>query len=299
MISEEALAVEEIYRERRRSPAPPAADLATQRADADRFGDETAEPTGVRFEPVDAGGVPAEWAVPDGAVAERVLIYFHGGGYGFCSIGSHRKLVGHLAKATGCVGLNVGYPLAPEHPHPGAVLAAVAAYRWILSRGHRPEAVVLAGDSAGGGLAAAALVKARDDGLPMPAAGILMSPWVDMALTGESMTTCVDTDLLSAPAGNRYCAQQFLAGGDPRDPYASPLYADLAGLPPLYIQVGDGELLLDDARRLAEKARAAGVEVHLDVFHRMQHDFQMFAGHMPEADAAVAAIGAFAAGRLG
>jgi monoterpene epsilon-lactone hydrolase len=277
MASEQADAVNRMYRERRDAPAPVALTLSERRAQAEHFGDATAEPEDVTFEDVDASGVAAQWVTPDRADTSRVLIYFHGGGYGYCSMRSHSNLVGH----------------------PAAVEDAVTAYRFLIERGVQPEHIAVAGDSAGGGLATALLVKARDDGLPLPAAATLLSPWVDLALTGESVTTRAETDFLSDAQGTRHCAEQFLAGQDPLDPYASPLYADLTGLPPLYIQAGDSEMLLDDSKRLADKAHRAGVDVRLDVFPEMQHIFQVWVGNMPEADEAVARIAVFLQARLG
>ena len=282
---------------RRVAAGPPTVlSLAEQRALAERVGDSTAEPTGVTFDDVDAGGVPAQWATPASVAGSLVLLYFHGGGYGFCSMRSHRRLVGHLAKAGGRLVLNVDYRLAPEHPHPAAVTDALTAYRWLLDLGIEPSDVVVAGDSAGGGIAVALLLKLRDEGLPLPAAAVLLSPWVDLAMTGDSLVTRAEVDVRQDPAGTRWCAAQFLAGQDPRDPYASPLYGDLTGLPPLYIQAGDWDILVDDSHRLADEARRAGVAVRLDVFPEMLHAHQVHAGNMPEADDAVARIGEYLRG---
>jgi acetyl esterase/lipase len=260
---------------------------------AERIGDSTTEPTGVVYDEVVAGGVPALWATPAGAATSPVLLYFHGGGYCFGSIHSHRKLVGHLARAAGCRALSVGYRLAPEHPHPAALTDALAAYRWLLDQGVRPDDVVVAGDSAGGGIAVALLLEAKAEGVALPAAGVLLSPWVDLAMTAESLTTRVDVDVRQDPVSTAWCARQFLGGADARDPYASPLYGDLTGLPPLYIQAGDWDVLVDDSRRLADRARAAGVGVRLDEFPEMLHAHQMWAGNVPEADDAVARIGEY------
>ena len=265
---------------------------------SDHVGDGTAEPAGVTYEEVDASGVPAMWVTPDGCERSRVLVYFHGGGYCYCSMRSHAKLVGHLASAAGCRGLAVDYRLAPEDPHPAAVIDALTAYRWLLDLGIEPGHVAVAGDSAGGGITMALLLKARDEGLPLPATGVLMSAWVDLAMTADSLTTRAEVDVLQDPAGTAQCAVMYLDGHDPRDPYASPLYADLAGLPPLYMQAGDWDTLVDDSHRLADAARAAGVEVGLDVFPEMQHAHQIWAGNMPEADDAVARIGEHLRGRL-
>jgi epsilon-lactone hydrolase len=301
MASEQARAVHQMLREQRAeaAAAPPArVSRAEQRVMADRIGDSTTEPTGVTFDDVDAGGVPAQWATPAGAEPSRVLVYFHGGGYGYCSMRSHRRLVGHLAKAAGCRALNVDYRLAPEDPHPAALIDALTVYRWLLQHGIDHGHVVVAGDSAGGGLALALLLKARDEGLPLPVAGVLMSPWVDLAMTGESISTRVDVDVRQEPLGTQWCANLFLAGQDPHEPYASPLYADLTGLPPLYIQAGDWDILVDDSHRLADKAGRAGVDVRFELFPEMLHAHQIWAGNMPEADDAVTRIGEYVRRRL-
>jgi epsilon-lactone hydrolase len=206
---------------------------------------------------------------------------------------THRKMVGHIAKAAGCRALNVDYRLAPEHPHPAAVTDAVTAYRWLLAQGIKPQAIAIAGDSAGGGLCLGAALKLRDSGLPLPAALVPISPWTDMEGTGESMKTRVAQDMIVAPAAISQLAGVFLQGGSARDPYASPLHADLKGLPPTYIQVGDEEVLLDDSVRFADKAKKAGVDITLEIFPEMQHVFQIATGSLPEADAAVAKIGAW------
>ena len=249
-------------------------------------------PTGVTFEDVVAGGVPAQWVTPDDAATSRVLLYFHGGGYCFCSIRSHGRLAGHLAKSCGCRGLIVDYRLAggpaSRSGHRRAGRVPVAPRTRTRRRRHRCRRRL-----GRRGIAVALLLKARDEGLPLPAAGVLMSPWVDLAMTADSVGTRADVDVRQDPASTRWCADQFLAGQDPHDPYASPLYADLAGLPPLYIQAGDWDILVDDSVRLADKARSSGVEVHLDLFPEMLHAHQMWAGNMPEADDAIDRIGEF------
>jgi acetyl esterase/lipase len=176
---------------------------------------------------------------------------------------------------------------------------SVAAYEWLLGQGYAPENIAIAGDSAGGGLTIATLLALRDRGLPLPATAVPLSPWVDLEGTGDTMKTHRDRDLLVNEVGLKAMADLFLAGGDAHDPLAAPLHADLRGLPPLYIQVGDDETLLDDSRRIAAKATAAGVDVRVDVFPEMQHVFQMGAGNMPEADDAVARIGTYLREHLG
>ena len=175
----------------------------------------------------------------------------------------------------------------------------MVAYRWLLEQGFAPEHLAVAGDSAGGGLTIATLVALRDLGVPLPAAAVPISPWVDLEGTGETMTTRADVDLIVSADVVKAMADQFLGGQDARHPLAAPLHADLTGLPPLYIQVGDEETLLDDSRRIGAKAREAGVDVTVDVFPEMQHVFHLSVGNMPEADEAVARIGAFLRDRLG
>jgi acetyl esterase/lipase len=299
MASEQAEAVKAALRAMSEQLVGQQPTLEEQRAGALAFGDMTGPPAGVSYTDVDAGGIPSEWIVPEGSPDDRVLLYVHGGGYVLCSMRTHSKLVGHIAKAAGVKALNVDYRLAPEHPHPAAVNDSVAAYEWLLDQGYKPQNIAIAGDSAGGGLTIATLLALRDRGLPLPATAVPLSPWVDLEGTGDTMKTHSDRDLLVNEVGLKAMADLFLSGGDAHDPLAAPLHADLRGLPPLYIQVGDDETLLDDSRRIAAKAQAVGVDVRLDVFPEMQHVFQMGAGNMPEADDAVARIGAYLRERLG
>ena len=273
--------------------------LEEMRANTSSFGEFTAEPDGVIWEPVDAGGVPAIWAIPDGGAGDRVVEYLHGGGYVLMSAEIYKRLTGHLAKAVGCRVLSVDYGLAPENPHPGPVNDSVTAYRWLLDQGYRPEHIAISGDSAGGGLTLATVLKLAADGVPQPAAVVPLSPWTDMEGLGESMRANADRDVLIKGDQLKGMTDLFLAGGDPHDPLAAPLYGDYAGICALYIQVGGDETLLDDARRVATRAESAGVDVQLDVFPEMQHVFQMAAGNMPEADDAIARIGAYLRPRLG
>jgi monoterpene epsilon-lactone hydrolase len=277
--------------------APPT--LAQMRAGGEQAGAMGAPADGVHYEWVTIGdGLRALWAVPDGASLDAVIQYVHGGGYVVCSAESHRGLVGHLAKAAGVRVLSVDYRLAPESPHPGPVNDSVAAYRWLLGQGIAPSRIAISGDSAGGGLTVATLLALRDAGDPLPACAAPISPWVDLEGTGESMTTRAAVDLIVGKEGLLGMAALFLQGGDPRDPLAAPLHADLSGLPPLYIQVGDEETLLDDSTRLAANARRDGVEVQLEVVPEMQHVFQLAAGVMPEADDALARLGGWIRDRL-
>ncbi|HYY88660.1 MAG TPA: alpha/beta hydrolase, partial [Chloroflexota bacterium] len=218
----------------------------------------TSEPGGVDYVEREVGGLPALWAIPKGSIDNCVILSIHGGGYITGSIYTHRKLFAHVAKALGVRGLIVSYRLLPDGVHPAPVEDVLAAYRSLLDNGTEAGRVAFVGDSAGGALALGAQLRSRDEGLPLPAATMLLSPWVDMAVTGETMLSNSGKDALFSKPWVEQMAAAFLAGTDPRDPYASPLYADLTGLPPIYVQVGDHELLLDDGRRLAEAASKAG-----------------------------------------
>jgi epsilon-lactone hydrolase len=248
-------------------------------------------PPGTTVEPADADGVPAEWVVAEGVQADRVLMYLHGGAYQIGSPATLRYMIGLVSAAAQARVLSVDYRLAPEHPFPAAVEDSLTAFRYLLRTGIEPVAVAIAGDSAGGGLALATLVALRDAGDPLPSAAVAMSPWTDLALTGESLRTRADVEIMIQPAGLPETAATYLAGADARHPYASPLYADLAGLPPILIQVGDAEVILDDSTRFAAKARDAGVEVTLEVWDEMPHVWQAFAGLLPESDKAIERIG--------
>jgi epsilon-lactone hydrolase len=245
---------------------------------------------------VDAGGAPAEWVDAPGASPDRVVLYLHGGGYVMGSPVTHRKLAGDVSRASGARVLLIDYRLAPEHPMPAAIDDAVAAYRWLLST-VAPGSIALAGDSAGGGLVVATLLALRDAGEPMPGAGVCISPWVDFTGEAASITTRADVDpMLDVAALTRF-GGWYLAGADPRQ--SSPAYADLAGLPPLLIHVGDHEIILDDSILLDERATAAGVDVTLEVWPEMFHVWHVFAGRVPESTAAVERVGAFLQERLG
>jgi monoterpene epsilon-lactone hydrolase len=254
-------------------------------------------PEGTRTEAVAAGEVPAEWVVAEGAGAATIL-YLHGGGYTVGSVRTHRALVARLSGASGLRGLTVDYRLGPEHRFPAAVEDAVAAYRWLVGRGVDPADVVVAGDSAGGGLAVATLLALRDAGDPLPAAGVCISPWTDLACAGDSMRTRAVADPMVQRDGLLGMAAAYLGGHDPRAPLASPIHADLRGLPPLLIHVGTAETLLDDATRLADRARAAGVAVDLEIWDDMVHVWHAFAPMLPEAEQAIAGIGAWVRTRL-
>ena len=245
-------------------------------------------------ERVSAGGVDGEWIAPSGASQDKAILYFHGGGFRLGSVVSHRDLIARIADASGCRALAINYRLAPEHRFPAAPDDALAAYDWLLEHGLKPENIAFAGDSAGGNLVLAAMLRLRERGLPFPVAGVLMSPWTDLAAAGASYVNRADADPIHARPMILALAKNYLGpDGDPRDPLASPLYADLAGLPPLLIQVGDRETVLDDSTMFTEKARAAGVDVELQVWDGMIHVFQMFGAELAEARRAIEAIAGF------
>nr|BAN08472.1 hypothetical protein [uncultured bacterium] len=244
----------------------------------------------IKREVVSAGGVKAEWVSAPDADAGRAVLYLHGGGYVIGSINTHRSLAARLSRASNARVLVIDYRLAPEHPHPAAVDDSVAAYRWMLTQGLKSARIAVAGDSAGGGLTVATLLAIRDAKLPLPGAGACLSPWVDLEGIGESMTTKAGVDPIVQKAGLLQMAAAYLGGKDPRTPLAAPLYADLSGLPPLLIQVGTAETLLDDASRLAERARKAGVTVTYEPWEDMIHVWHLFAPMLDEGQHAVHAV---------
>ena len=245
------------------------------------------------FERVNAGGVPAEWVSAEGSAADRAVLYLHGGGYIIGSVRTHRVLMAGLSKASGARVLGLEYRLAPEHPFPAPVEDAEAAYRWLLAEGYDAANIAVAGDSAGGGLTVSVMVQLRYLGLPMPGAAVCFSPWVDLEGVGESMDTNAEIDPMVQREGLSFMAEVYLGGCNPRAPLAAPLYADLQGLPPTLIQVGSAETLLDDSTRLADRTRAAGVDVRLDVWEDMIHVWQLFAPMLPEGWEALAQAGEF------
>jgi epsilon-lactone hydrolase len=268
--------------------------------DDESWGDLTAEPRGVDFLETEAGGLPAMWAVPKRASTDRVLMCIHGGGFVSGSIYTHRKMFGHLAKAAGARALLVSYHLLPEGVFPVPAEDVTDAYRWLLDQGISPSHVAFAGDSVGGWLAITVQLRAREEGLPLPAAALLISPCVDMETTGTSYQTNQDRDPFFKLEVVRGIVRSFLgAGTDARDPRANPLHADLSGLGPIFIQAGGDETLADDARLLDAHARKAGVEIRLDVVPGMLHTFQMAAGRAPEADAAIRELAGWVRPRLG
>ena len=255
-------------------------------------------PDDVLVTEVDAGGVPAHWLAPPGADAGRVLLFLHGGGFEFGSLRSDGELAARLGRAGGMRVLFPEYRLAPEHHFPAAIDDVLAAWRWLRTgQGLRAGSMAVAGDSAGGGLAVGLLVATRDAGEALPAAAVLMSPTVDLTSSGASMTERADQDPISTPAMLRQFAADYLAGADPKAPLASPLFASLAGLPPLLIQEGTADVLLSDSERLAKAAAEAGVDVTLQIGEGLPHVYQLLLG-TPEAAEATEQAGKFLRSRV-
>ena len=280
--------------------ANPEMPLDEMRLMLEQWGNITGEPRGVDYIETSASEVPALWAAPKNCAEDRVLLCAHGGGYVAASMYTHRKTYGHVARAIGCRALIVDYRRAPENVHPGPVNDMAQSYKWLLDQGFRPGHVALIGDSAGGALAVTAILRARQQGLPFPAATMPLSPWLDMEATGATFETNAQKDLIASRDMIQAMAGMFLGeGGNRRDPLANPLYADLTGLPPMYIQTGADETLLDDSRKLAELARKSGVDVTLEVVPEMQHVFQFLAGTAPEADAAIRRLADWVRPKLG
>jgi acetyl esterase/lipase len=268
--------------------------------DDESWGDLTAEPRGVDYLESEAAGLPAMWAVPKHASTDRVLMCIHGGGFVSGSIYTHRKMFGHLAKAAGTRALLVSYRLLPEGVFPAPEGDVTNAYRSLLDQGISADRIAFAGDSVGGWLAVTVQLRARELGLPLPAAALLMSPCVDMETTGKSYETNRDSDPFFKRDVVRGIIRGFLGDDtDARDPRANPLYADLSGLGPLYVQAGGDETLADDARLLYEHAVKAGVDARLDIVPGMLHTFQMAAGRAPEADDAIRELAGWVRPRLG
>ena len=279
-------------------PAMEAMTVAEQRAQYEKAEKAFPVPADVKIDHVTAGTVRAEWLTGFGETPDAAILYLHGGGYVIGSPRSHRHLAAAIGAAADAAVLLPDYRLAPEHPFPAALDDAVIAYRWLLAKNVAPSRIVIAGDSAGGGLTVATLVALRDAGTPLPAAAVCISPWTDLSFSLPTHTTRAAVDPIVTREGVGKMATAYLAGKDPRTSLASPLFADLRGLPPLLIHVGDDEVLLDDAVQLAERARKAGVDVTLDVWPKMIHVWHWFFPMLDEGQAAIDRIGEFVKGRI-
>jgi epsilon-lactone hydrolase len=269
-----------------------------RRERVDAIGQASPVEPDIRLAAVDAGGVPAEWSLAPGSDPTKVLMFLHGGGYCSGSIASHRGMVTRVGRAAGVRTLALSFRLAPEHPFPAALTDALAAYGFLLAQGIAPGNIAIGGDSAGGGLTLATMLSLRDSGKPLPGCAWLVSPWTDLAMTGASLTDKADVDPLIQKVYLEELASAYLAGADPKAPMVSPLYADLTGLPPLLVQVGSAETLLDDAVRIVRRAGAADVPVSLEVWPHTIHAWHLWAAKVEDSRRAIASAGAFMRARL-
>ncbi len=262
--------------------------LAEQREAMERTASEPA--AGTKVDAVNANGVPAEWVVAPGVTSDAVLLNLHGGAYAIGSLPTNRRFSVLLSAATDRRVLSIDYRLAPEHPFPAALDDAVASYEWLLAHGLAAEQISIVGNSAGGGLALATLVALRDRGTPLPFATVGLSAWTDLTGSGESVSSCATTDVMLTAEGLRTSAALYAEASQLENPYASPLFADLHGLPPMLLQASRAEILRDDTTRFVERARDHGVDVTMQLYDDMPHVWHMFAGVLPEADHAIDAI---------
>ncbi len=278
---------------------PSAVDVLELRRRLDRISRFLKRAFGVAVEPTTVNGLHAEWLRPKGAPGDKALLYLHGGAYVVGSCGTHRQMVSHIARAAGINALLPEYRLAPEHPFPAAIEDAVGVYRFLLANGFDSQDIFIAGDSAGGGLTVATLLSLRHAGLPMPAAAVLLSPFLDITASGESATTRAGQDPWFdakdvSVVADKYCG----AGADLENPLISPVFANVAGLPPTLIQVGNDEILLSDSTRFADKMKAAGLDIEIEIWPEMWHVFQLFVGKMPESRRAIDRIGVYLKARM-
>jgi len=255
-------------------------------------------PDGIEVIPVTINGLSAEWILPYQGTKDQVILYTIGGGYVSGSCNDHRSIVAKIVKGSGVSMLLFEHRLAPEHPYPAALEDSVAVYRWLLAQDVSPSQIMIVGESAGGGLCLATLLALRDQGIPLPAAAVALSPWTDLKLTGESYRTKAKVCL--SPRGMAtVCSKYYVGDNDPCLPWISPLYGDLHGLPPILIYVGEYETLLDDSTRFAEKAKAAGVDVTLKIGEGMIHCYPLLPAFIPEAQQAMDEICAFIKTHIG
>jgi len=250
-------------------------------------------PRHVEVRRITFGDIAAEWLKPPSPRERRAILYIHGGAFTMGSCATHRALAARIAVAAGTAILVPEFRLAPEHPFPAAIEDCTAAWRWLIANGTPHDGIVIAGDSSGGGLAISLAIALRDASVPMPAAIVCLSPWVDLELTGESLATRAGVDPLCTVAESTLHASRYLGTRDPRMPLASPIHADLGGLPPILIHVGDREILLSDAVRLADRARTHGVSVELEIHDDMWHVWHLLAAYVPEGRRAIERIGTF------
>ncbi|HPF45029.1 MAG TPA: alpha/beta hydrolase [Syntrophomonadaceae bacterium] len=255
-------------------------------------------PEGINFVEADYDKCYAEWVIADDADEDKAVLYFHGGGFIMGNARSHRAIVAGFMKRLGAKALVFDYHLAPENPAPAAVNDSAAIYSWMLKQGYKPENIAFSGDSAGAGIAVGTLLKLKDENIPLPAACALFSPCVDMTMSGESHRTRAKADPCTPPGSTETYLAYYVGDGDPEHPYASPLFGDLTGLPPMIIQVGNDEVLRDDSVYLATRAKKAGVEVNIKVWKGMFHCFPLLAPMFPEATLALEEVCQFVREKL-
>lgn len=275
------------------SSRPRPSDLSERRERLDALGAQYSLPADVRVEAVDANGVVAEWTTTPEAKTGRAILFLHGGGYISGSLDSHRHMIAQAGREARSRTLALAYRLAPEHPFPAALEDALGGYAFLLAQGFDPKNIAIAGESAGGGLAVATLTSIRDAGMNLPACAWLSSPWVDLEMAGASMSAKSTVDPLIQKSYLQELAAMYLGGVDARTPLASPIHANLSRLPPMLIQVGSAETLLDDAVRLASVAGAADVRLTLEVWPDMIHAWHLFYQQVAAGRRALAAVGAF------
>jgi acetyl esterase/lipase len=250
-------------------------------------------PFGTKTELVSINGIKAEWVSVGNVSEEKIILYLHGGTYTFGSINTHRDIAARMSKYSGSKALVLDYRLAPEYPFPAAIEDSTNTFRWLIENGISPNNIAIAGDSAGGGLSLATMSILRDNGDPLPGAVVCFSPWIDLEGKGESNKANIGIDPLTNPEWWDYMAAFYVGNNDIKNPQISPIYADLKGFPPMLIQVGSDEVILDDSKRLAERALEAGVEVTLDIWEKMWHVWQLAGGLMPEGTMALQKAGEF------
>ncbi len=287
-------AVAAMREQMRQAANNPASDLATTRAGFEEGYRSAPVPDEVIFEPVDAGGVPAEWVTPPEVEGNRTIIYLHGGGYVVGNLNTHRHVVSRLALMAKARLLNVDYRLAPEHPYPAALDDAVAAWRWHLANGGEAAHTAVAGDSAGGGLTIALCMRLRDEGLEQPGCATPISPWTDLTFSGDSATERAHRDpMISGADTLGGMVQAYAAGADPTEPYVSPVFGSFENLPPMLIQVGTEEVLFDDSTRVVKGIENANGSVEFRPWDDMIHVWHLMAGFVPEAEEGIAELADF------
>jgi acetyl esterase/lipase len=274
----------------------PTAPVLMMRKRLDQLGRLARPARRVAIEQGELAGLHAEWYRPEHVKPGRIVLYLHGGAYALGSCASHRKMVTHIAKAAQVEAVLPEYRLAPEHPFPAGPDDCVRAYRALLDKGYEAANIVIGGDSAGGGLTVATMLQLRHDGLPLPAGAVMLSPFLDMTASGESATSRVEQDPWFDPGDISVIIGHYCPYEDLKNPLLSPVFANVAGLPPTLIQVGDDEILLSDSTRFAAMLEEEGIRVELEVFPEMWHVFQLFVGKMPESRAAIRKIGQFIRG---